>query len=197
MWYKLAKQGSIWERIHPDAEKIFDDIFDKSIVNETKKQTLDIDKFNQLFQQSILKDLVSKFVLENYGKEIGGAFLKTYHEEIKKKFLFFYINRLQLIKNVIALNKIEPNIKRIKGILKHEFTHAISNFILADYIDKELYVVPGFLRKKELGKTIEQTNQYLKYWKIVDNINKLHTFKLFLKKNLPEYLDLLWPYDYN
>ena len=52
MWYRLAKQGSVWSRIAPDAEAQFDELLDQATVIRDGRKLIDIKLFNEIFQKS-------------------------------------------------------------------------------------------------------------------------------------------------
>ena len=54
MWYKTAKQGSVWSRIGPDAEAQFDELIKQATKKNiiTGKQYVDINLFDALFRKS-------------------------------------------------------------------------------------------------------------------------------------------------
>ena len=49
MWYKTAKQGSVWSRIAPDAEELFDKLLDESTVTKNDK------KYDYKFKEQLTK----------------------------------------------------------------------------------------------------------------------------------------------
>lgn len=57
MWYKTAKQGSVWSRIGPDAEAQFDELLKQATKkNESSgKLYIDVNLLDQLFKKSNFK----------------------------------------------------------------------------------------------------------------------------------------------
>ena len=72
MWYKTAKQGSVWSRISPDAENIFDALLDNATkINKDKKYIILNPK--QILNDGQLSDFMS--LIEKRKKDstlIGG-----------------------------------------------------------------------------------------------------------------------------
>lgn len=198
MWYKIAKQGSLWQMISNDSEKIFDQIFKNSFKNINNEKIFDLETFNQLFQKSNLAEYVTNFLMmDDKDLEINnlGTYHRTLKSTIKKKFLFFFYNKTQELKRVIKLNpSLLSNKYKLRGILKHEFAHAISRAKLnLENDNKEIYFENGFIDKRFLGRTIFESTTFAQYWYLVDNIEKLQSFKSYLEENLRDYQKFLDP----
>jgi hypothetical protein len=58
MWYKTAKQGSVWSRIGPDAETQFDALLKQATksLGSDKTKYIDVKLFDKLFRKSNFKN---------------------------------------------------------------------------------------------------------------------------------------------
>lgn len=175
MWYKIAKQGSLWSRIAPDAEEQFDKLLDEATIIENNDKKIDVKKLNQLFRQSNFKNLVVRFVIDRffspsayYGRltpwKIRGLGKLSKFEKFIPDFLA----------NRISLNPEYFNNKsyyRQRSILKHELGHAISDITIglqsANLTGKqEHYTRPERFVNVEIGKNVAETNNRIKALKL-------------------------------
>ena len=129
MWYKTAKQGSLWTIVSPTFEQDIDKALNDSIVSDTNgKYKLDIDLFQEIFiniPDNKLKDLKFSYA-EGSTDTNGGYYNSETHEVVMN--IYYY-------KNI--------NLNYLKTALKHEITHAIE--YLLPFRNKEIYLGPGKL----------------------------------------------------
>lgn len=156
MWYKTAKQGSVWSRIGPDAEAQFDELLKQATKkNESSgKLYIDINLLDQLFRKSNFKNLIIRFILSKYGMYAQGSFAVSLFDDIEKLAEFEkFIPKF--LANQIKINHKEYDefsYQRQISLLKHEFAHAITSHTI-DYVRGEHYLPFGELQKKDFAET--------------------------------------------
>jgi hypothetical protein len=155
MWYKTAKQGSVWSRIGPDAEAQFDELLKQATKkNESSgKLYLDINLLDQLFRKSNFKNLIIRFMLSK-SMYAQGSFEVSFFDDIEKLAEFEkFIPKF--LANLIKINHKqydEFSYQRQISLLKHEFAHAITSHTI-DYRRGEDYLQFGELQKKDFAET--------------------------------------------
>lgn len=129
MWYKTAKQGSLWSIVSPTFEQDIDKALNASIVSDTNgKNKLDINLFQENFRNipdNKLKDI--KFSYAEGSTDTNGGYYDSANHEIVIN-IYYYQNL---------------NLNYLKSVLKHEITHAIE--YLLPFRKQELYLGPGKL----------------------------------------------------
>lgn len=155
MWYKFAKQGSVWSRIGPDAEAQFDELLKQATKkNESSgKLYIDVNLLDQLFRKSNFKNLIIRFMLSK-SMLAAGSFAVSLFDDIEKLAEFE-----KFIPTFLA-NQIKINHKEYDdlsyqaqiSLLKHEFAHAITSHTI-DYMRGEHYLQFGELQKKDFAET--------------------------------------------
>ena len=180
MWYKTAKQGSVWSRLGPDAEAQFDELIKQATKRHgDKKRYVDVVLFDKLFRKSNFKNLVLRFILrEKFREDASGYFQVSLFDKIEKlAFLDKFIPTI--FANNISINKAvfngELSYYAQISLLKHEFAHAITSHTIENR-KNELYVQPLKYTKSLIGKT------------------PLQTYQLQLKKKLKDNWSEIWPY---
>ena len=201
MWYKTAKQGSVWSRISPDAENIFDALLDnatkinnykKYIDNDKKyidndKKYIDIKILYQSYKQSIFKDMILAFIEKKLRPGVGGSFKSNKNNnEIKtilnKFFPTFFSNQILVNKT----NFYKRPYQQQRMLLKHELAHAIVNFTIPfAESGQEPYLRAGNLQAYDIGEDIGQTNLLILKHNITDN------------PKLNQYLSQIFGIDFN
>lgn len=156
MWYKTAKQGSVWSRIGPDAEAQFDELLKQATKkNESSgKLYIDVNLLDQLFKKSNFKNLLIRFILSKYNMYYLGSFSESMFNDIEKLAAFE-----KFIPTFLA-NQIKINHKEYDdlsyqaqiSLLKHEFAHAITSYTI-DFRRGEDYLPHGELQKKDFAET--------------------------------------------
>jgi hypothetical protein len=180
MWYKTAKQGSVWSRLGPDAEAQFDELIKQATKRSgLKKRYVDLVLFDKLFRKSNFKNLVLRFILrERFDEEDYGHFQVSMFDKIEKLAAFD-----KFIPTIFA-NKIRINKAIFNGklsyyaqisLLKHEFAHAITSHTIEN-TKIEPYLQPYKYTRSQLGQTPKQT--------------KLIMLKTLMKKHWSS----IWPY---
>lgn len=180
MWYKTAKQGSVWSRIGPDAEAQFDELIKQATKRSgNKKRYVDVVLFDKLFRKSNFKNLVLRFILrERFDENDLGHFEVSMFDKIEKLATFD-----KFIPTIFA-NKIRINKAIFNGqlsyyaqisLLKHEFAHAITSHTIENR-KNELYLQPGKYTRSQLGNTPKQT------------------YLLKFKNKLKTHWSKIWPY---
>lgn len=179
MWYKTAKQGSVWSRLGPDAETQFDALLKQATksLGSDKTKYIDVKLFDKLFRKSNFKNLVLRFISkETLDDGEYGHFAVSMFDKIEKLAAFE-----KFIPTIFA-NKIRINQQAFNNIsyhnqiatLKHELAHAITSHTTNR--KSEIYLQPGQYTRSQIGKTPKQTY--------------LMKFKNNLKKNWSS----IWPY---
>lgn len=185
MWYKIAKQGSIWSRIAPDAEEQFDKLLDEATVTIRNKKTIDIKKLNKLFQNSNLSKLVVRFLAKNIRSNYKGYFERSRFDNIEILGFFQKIVPSFLANQIVLQKNRSSTYMELRGTLKHELGHAITDYTIPYRSEKELYVHPGKISAKEIGKNIAETNILILYFNIKQYcLEKNSEFKQYLKTRL-------------
>jgi hypothetical protein len=171
MWYKTAKQGSVWSRISPDAENIFDALLDNATKINNEKKYIDIKTLYQSYKQSIFKDMILAFIEKKMRYTIGGSFISNKNNnEIKailnKFFPTFFSNQITVNKT----NFYKKPYQEQRMILKHELAHAIVNFTIPfAESGQEPYLPSKTLKAYDIGEDIGQTNLLILKHNITDN----------------------------
>lgn len=155
MWYREAKQGSVWSRIGPDAEAQFDDLIKQATKkNEsTGKLYVDINLFDTLFRKSNFKNLVVRFILSKF-LPVDGRFEVSLFDNIEK--LAVFENFIpKFLTNKITIN--QQNYDKASyhaqiSLLKHEFAHAITSHTI-DFTRMEDYLQFGTHKKGDFAET--------------------------------------------
>lgn len=201
MWYKTAKQGSVWSRISPDAENIFDALLDNATkINNYKKyidnykkyidndkKYIDIKILYQSYKQSIFKDMILAFIEKKLRPGVGGSFKSNKNNnEIKtilnKFFPTFFSNQILVNKT----NFYKRPYQQQRMLLKHELAHAIVNFTIPfAESGQEPYLRAGNLQAYDIGEDIGQTNLLILKHNITDN------------PKLNQYLSQIFGIDFN
>ncbi len=161
MWYKIAKQGSVWSRISPDAEAQFDALLDDATKRSgaDRKNYIDIPTLDKLFRKSELKNLIIRFVKLQKNTGYEGAFGRSIFPNIEKLAFFeklipsFFANRIY---TPAKFNTFEYHSQR--STLKHEMAHAITSHTIPHLEKQEIYLHPGMFSKNEIGKSVRQSN---------------------------------------
>jgi len=193
MWYKTAKQGSVWSRIGPDAEAQFDELLKQATKkNESSgKLYIDVNLLDQLFRKSNFKNLIIRFMLTKYNTYYNGSFAVSLFDDIEKLAEFE-----KFIPKFLA-NQIKVNHKQYDdlsyqaqiSLLKHEFAHAITSHTI-DFIRGEDYLQHGELQKKDFAETplMQLKNNLKSNWeKISPYVNEVDPNMGFLlnDKSMP------------
>jgi hypothetical protein len=171
MWYKTAKQGSVWSRISPEAENIFDALLDNATKKNKDKKFIDIKTLDQDYKQSIFKDMIIAFIEKKLRWSTEGNFTSNKNNNqiksfINKFFPSFFSNQIAINKRNFYLKPYEQ--QRI--ILKHELAHAIVNFTIPfAESGQEPYLPANKLKAYDIGKDIESTNLLILKHNITDN----------------------------
>ena len=171
MWYKTAKQGSVWSRISPDAENIFDALLDNATKINKDKKYIDIKTLYQSYKQSIFKDMILVFLEKKMRYTTGGSFISNKNNnEIKailnKFFPTFFSNQITVNKT----NFYKKPYQEQRMILKHEIAHAIVNFTIPfAESGQEPYLPSQKLKAYDIGEDIGQTNLLILKHNITDN----------------------------
>ena len=134
MWYKEAKQGSLWQRISPTFEQDVEDAINLS----TLSGVIDLDLFQKNFRKipnNNLSDYEFRYVPKSELGEGSGA----HCDRVKKEILI----------DENAMN----NLSWVKSTIKHEIIHAIEGTIPA--LKSELYSQPGESSSKLFKNYIE------------------------------------------
>ena len=134
MWYKEAKQGSLWQRISPTFEQDVEDAINLS----TLSGVIDLDLFQKNFRNipnNNLSDYEFRYVPKSELGEGSGA----HCDRVKKEILI----------DENAMN----NLSWVKSTIKHEIIHAIEGTIPA--LKSELYSQPGESSSKLFKNYIE------------------------------------------
>ena len=155
MWYKTAKQGSVWSRIGPDAEAQFDELIKQATKKNiiTGKQYVDINLFDALFRKSNFKNLILRFILSK-SLPNDGQFEVSLFNDIEKLAVFenfipeFLTNNIKINPHMFDMKSYHAQI----SLLKHEFAHAITSHTI-DFKRIEDYIQPGVYRKKSFSET--------------------------------------------
>jgi hypothetical protein len=188
MWYKTAKQGSVWSRIGPDAEAQFDELIKQATKkNESSgKLYLDINLLDQLFRKSNFKNLIIRFMLSK-SMSAQGSFAVSLFDDIEKlaefeKFIpTFLANQIKINHKQYD----EFSYQRQISLLKHEFAHAITSHTI-DYVRGEDYLPWGELQKKDFAETplMQLKNNLKSNWeKISPYVNEVDPNMGFLLKD--------------
>jgi hypothetical protein len=208
MWYKTAKYGTLWDRLGPGSEQEIDRILDESTIVEkiidpttkTEKQVKKIDfkKLDQLLKETLLgkKGVLNKILEEAIDDRLGGYFRakKDTVPFIETKIFNIPINIKRNLDKVIKINSKYTSFSYIwlRGIIKHEISHAISTAVLPQnrWNDsesaKEMYLQPYRLSKEDVHENYNDTIQFLLFNKIREAIflDKLPAFEKFLSEKL-------------
>ena len=134
MWYREAKQGSLWQRISPTFEQDVEDAINLS----TLSGVIDLDLFQKNFRKipnNNLSDYEFRYVPKSELGEGSGA----HCDRVKKEILI----------DENAMN----NLSWVKSTIKHEIIHAIEGTIPA--LKSELYSQPGESSSKLFKNYIE------------------------------------------
>jgi hypothetical protein len=204
MWYRIAKQGSVWSRISPEIESKFDELLDQStIINDEidfdqlssiekswYRHKIDVKKLDKLFRGSSLKNLIIRFLEEEMSA--AGRFNRSQFANIEKlAFIEKFIPTI--FANKITLNaksfKLLPYQKQ-RLILKHELGHAINSHTIS-YVESgnEPYVQARTFSKGDIGRDIEQTNLLILMNNIVNNAQELRNYMSdLLGENFEDYV---------
>ncbi len=102
MWYKFAKQGSVWSRIGSDAEAQFDALLDAATKTSggDRKKYINIYELDKLFRKSKLKDMIIRFIKLQTDPGFLGAFQRSVFPNIEKLAFFekiipyFFANKI-------------------------------------------------------------------------------------------------------
>lgn len=155
MWYKTAKQGSVWSRIGPDAEAQFDELIKQSTKKNviTGKLYVDINLFDALFRKSNFKNLIVRFILSK-SLPAFGRFEVSLFDNIEK--LAVFENFIpKFLTNKIKINQEEYDRASYNAqisLLKHEFGHAITSHTI-DFTRMEDYIQSGAFKKGDFAET--------------------------------------------
>ena len=201
MWYKTAKYGTLWDRLGPGSEQEIDRVLEESTFVEkiidpttkTEKQVKKIDfkKLDQLLKETLLskKGVLNKILEEAIDGRFGGYFNAN---KDKVPFIETKIFNIPIIikRNLDKVIKINSKYTSgyyiwLRGLIKHEISHAISSAVLPHSQD-ETYLQPDKLNKEDLRENPKATVQFLVFDKIRNAIflDKLPTFEEFLSKKL-------------
>ncbi len=141
MWYKFAKQGSLWSIVSPTFEQDVDQAINASIVSKdfTKE---DVDKYPDYIREGSFRIVDFNLFEENF-KNISNNKLGDYNfrykdfsnESVKGGAYCDYRS-----KSIIFDEKTIQQLSWIKSSLKHEITHAIE-FLIPNR-EKELFSSP-------------------------------------------------------
>ena len=191
MWYRIAKQGSVWSRISPEIESKFDELLDQSTVTNDEidfdqlssieknwyRYKIDIKKLDKLFRGSSLKNMIIRFLEQDMSA--AGRFNRSQFSNIEK---LAFIEKLipLMFANRISLNaksfRLLPYQKQ-RVILKHELGHAINSHTIS-YVESgdEPYVRPKTFTKGDIGRDIQQTNLLILMNNIINNAPELRIY---------------------
>lgn len=141
MWYKFAKQGSLWSIVSPTFEKDVDQAINASIVNKdfTKE---DVDKYPDYIREGSFRIVDFNLFEENF-KNISNNKLGDYNfrykdfsnESVKGGAYCDYRS-----KSIVFDEKTIQQLSWVKSSLKHEIIHAIE-FLIPNR-EKELFSNP-------------------------------------------------------
>lgn len=177
MWYKIAKQGSLWSRVNPEFKKQFDEILRESIVeqNFTKEEA---EKYKGFIEEGVHKVIDFNLLQEKF-REIVPNVLKgvyfKYNPDLKSTGAWdgsgFSMNY-----------KYIQNIPMVKNVMKHELFHGIDNKTISNSKRArgvEFYSVPGNFQSSEFKGPNEE--------KITPEQEKL------AKQKIREYIEKTYP----
>lgn len=146
MWYKTAKQGSLWTRVNPDFKQQFDDILKQSIVNRnfTKEEA---ENYPGFINQGVHKVIDFNLLQEKF-QNIVPKILKhiTFHYDPELKSTGMWDGG-----SFIMNAKYMQNIRMVSNVMKHELFHGIDALILKVDTQKrgEFYALPGNFQSSE------------------------------------------------
>lgn len=177
MWYKFAKQGSVWSRIAPDAEAQFDQLLDQATYVSYGNRNIDIKILNEVFQESNFKNILLNFVETKMNSMTNGRFSPA---------LFTLVRKLSFLKKYIPnffRDSIQLNSEMFKSmsyhrqisLIKHEFAHVISSYTIPNY-DSSLYINSGSFKLYEIGNSIQETNDNILIRNIRKNLSSLNKY---------------------
>ena len=175
MWYKTAKQGSLWSRINPEFKKQFDEILRESIVehNFTKEEA---EKYKGFIEEGVHKVIDFNLLQEKF-REIVPRRLKDVY--------FNYVPDLNSTggwdgSGFLMNYKYIQNIPMVKNVMKHELFHGIDNTTISKRARGiEFYTHPGNFQASEFKGPNEE--------KITPEQKKL------AKQKIREYLEKTYP----
>ena len=214
MWYKTAKYGTLWDRLGPQSEQEIDRVLEESTFVEkvvdpktkTEKQVKKIDfkKLDQLLKETVLgkKGVLNKILEEAIDDSFGGYFTKKDTVPfIETKIFNIPIIIKRNLDNVIKINSKYTSFNYIwlRGLIKHEISHAISAAVLPQnrnndgvgVYEKEMYLQPGTLSEEDVHENYKDTSQFLSFNKVREAIflDKLPAFEKFLSEKLgPDFI---------
>ncbi len=175
MWYKFAKQGSVWSRIGPDAEAQFDTLLDQATVFVDGRKQIDMKTLNEVFQKSNFKDVVVNFVEGQLQSGTKGLYTPAMFP-IVRKLSFFKKYIPNVFRDYIALILHNSNSYNEQiSTIKHEFAHLISSYTIPNY-DSSLYINAGSFTGTEIGNSIQETNKNILVGNIRKNLSSLNKY---------------------
>lgn len=177
MWYKTAKQGSLWSRINPEFKKQFEQILKESIVehNFTKEEA---EKYKGFIKEGVHKVIDFNLLQEKF-RELVPSKLKNVY--------FSYVPDLNSTggwdgSGFLMNYKYIQNIPMVKNVMKHELFHGIDNKTISNSKRArgvEFYSHPGNFQASEFKGPNEE--------KITPEQEKL------AKQKIREYIDKTYP----
>lgn len=209
MWYKIAKYGTLWDRLGPESEEEIDRILDEctyrtKIIEDDKEKEIrkiDFKKLDQLLKESVLgkKGVLNKIIewKPEYAHYAGVWIAKSAKIPlIQTKILNIPIIIKRKMDKVIQIDpKYTNNYIWTRAIIKHEISHAISTaFLPEDFSGSEIdefYLPSNKLSKNDIGNDILETHYKTKFNLIRRAVfyDKIPTFEKFLSEKLgPNYI---------
>ena len=216
MWYKIAKYGTLWDRLGPESEEEIDKILDEStyrtkITEDGKEKEIrkvDFKKLDQLLKESVLskKGVLNKIVEFHDPKfgNYGGISIPNSGSVplIQTKILNIPILVRRYMDKVIHINpKYTYNYIWTRSVIKHERSHAISAAVLPqsawrntespDSPEREFYLGHDKLTKNDLGSNIQEAEIITSFNAIREAVfhDKIPSFEDYLKKTIgPNYI---------
>jgi hypothetical protein len=192
MWYKFAKQGSVWSRIGSDAEAQFDALLDAATKTSggDRKKYINIYELDKLFRKSKLKDMIIRFIKLQTDPGFLGAFQRSVFPNIEKLAFFekiipyFFANKIHVPDK---FNNYDYHEQRTT--LKHEMAHAINSHTIPEH-DSDIYTSPGIFFKREIGKSARQTDLLILFRNIEKNL--FAELKSFLETKIPSFYQYMY-----
>jgi hypothetical protein len=141
MWYKFAKQGSLWSRVSLTFEQDVDSAIRASIVTKTFSED-DVASFSGYLSAGDFNVIdLEKF--QNYFRGISNNILGDYsfqYLDTRKQKSSGHCDRYNKI--IVIGEQIIQNLPEVISTLKHEIIHGIEG-LTTNIVDKELYSYPG------------------------------------------------------
>jgi hypothetical protein len=141
MWYKFAKQGSLWSRISPTFEQDVDSAIRASIMTKTFSED-DVFPYSGYLRAGDF-NVVDLEKFQDYFRDISENTLRDYsfqYLDTRKQKSSGHCDRYNKI--IVIGEQIIQNLPEVISTLKHEIIHGIEG-LTTNIVDKELYSYPG------------------------------------------------------